>query len=60
MLQARKETISTLIEMKVVPGTNTSGYESWWRVGVPEVSTSFKVTDAHAEMANRIREAREL
>ncbi|MOA24627.1 3D-(3,5/4)-trihydroxycyclohexane-1,2-dione hydrolase [compost metagenome] len=60
LLQARKETTTTLIEMKVVPGTNTSGYESWWRVGVPEVSTSSKVTDAHEEMANRIREAREL
>lgn len=60
LLKARGETITTLIEIKVVPGTNTSGYESWWRVGVPEVSQSVKVTDAHREMADHIRKAREL
>lgn len=60
LLQARKETVTTLIEIKVVPGTNTSDYESWWRVGVPEVSSSTKVTRAHSEMKERIHSAREL
>ncbi|MCM3627013.1 3D-(3,5/4)-trihydroxycyclohexane-1,2-dione acylhydrolase (decyclizing) [Paenibacillus glycanilyticus] len=56
--QAKQETVSTLIEIPVVPGTNTSGYESWWNVGVPEVSVSDKVLDAHEDMKQRIRAAR--
>ncbi len=54
---AKAETISTLIEIPVVPGTNTSGYESWWRVDVPEVSVSDKVAEAHGAMKAKIREA---
>lgn len=52
--RARQESISTLIEISVVPGTNTSGYESWWNVGVPEVSTSNKVVKAHERMKQTI------
>ncbi|GGG16140.1 3D-(3,5/4)-trihydroxycyclohexane-1,2-dione acylhydrolase (decyclizing) [Paenibacillus abyssi] len=48
--QAKKETVTTLIEIPVVAGTNTGGYESWWNVGVPEVSVSEKVLAAHEEM----------
>ncbi|ACT00605.1 3D-(3,5/4)-trihydroxycyclohexane-1,2-dione acylhydrolase (decyclizing) [Paenibacillus sp. JDR-2] len=58
LLQAKQETVSTLIEIPVVPGTNTAGYESWWNVGVPEVSVSNKVLDAHVDMKQRIRAAR--
>ncbi|NIK67231.1 MULTISPECIES: 3D-(3,5/4)-trihydroxycyclohexane-1,2-dione acylhydrolase (decyclizing) [unclassified Paenibacillus] len=58
LLQAKQETVSTLIEIPVVPGTNTAGYESWWNVGVPEVSVSNKVLDAHLDMKQRIRAAR--
>ncbi|UUZ86743.1 thiamine pyrophosphate-dependent enzyme [Paenibacillus sp. P26] len=56
--QAKEETVTTLIEIPVVPGTNTDGYESWWQVGVPEVSVSEKVLAAHAEMKTRIQAAR--
>ncbi|MDK8194878.1 3D-(3,5/4)-trihydroxycyclohexane-1,2-dione acylhydrolase (decyclizing) [Paenibacillus sp. UMB7766-LJ446] len=53
---ARNETVTTLIEIPVVPGTNAGGYESWWNVGVPEVSTEEKVVHAHHAMqANRAR-----
>ncbi|GLX66565.1 3D-(3,5/4)-trihydroxycyclohexane-1,2-dione acylhydrolase (decyclizing) [Paenibacillus glycanilyticus] len=60
ILLAREETVSTLIEMKVLPGTNTSGYESWWRVDVPAVSVSPKVEAAHREMAKETDKARKL
>ncbi|MHB9093782.1 MAG: 3D-(3,5/4)-trihydroxycyclohexane-1,2-dione acylhydrolase (decyclizing) [Eubacteriales bacterium] len=56
--QARKETISTLIDIKVLPGTMTDGYESWWRVGVPEVAESEKVVEAHKKMAEEINKTR--
>jgi 3D-(3,5/4)-trihydroxycyclohexane-1,2-dione acylhydrolase (decyclizing) len=52
--QAKKETISTLIHIPVLPGTNTDGYESWWRVGVPEVSNSKDVVKAHKQMEAQI------
>ncbi|MDP9702828.1 3D-(3,5/4)-trihydroxycyclohexane-1,2-dione acylhydrolase (decyclizing) [Paenibacillus polysaccharolyticus] len=47
---AKNETVTTLIEIPVVPGTNTGGYESWWNVGVPEVSVEKKVVRAHETM----------
>lgn len=56
--QAKQETRTTLIEISVLPGTNTDGYESWWNVGVPEVSASPKVVQAHEEMNKQKSQAR--
>jgi 3D-(3,5/4)-trihydroxycyclohexane-1,2-dione acylhydrolase (decyclizing) len=53
--KAKQESVTTLIEIAVVPGTNTDGYESWWNVGVPEVSVSSKVVQAHENMKARIQ-----
>lgn len=58
LLKAKEETVTTLIEIPVVPGTNTQGYESWWQVGVPEVSESKKVIAAYEEMKKNIQAAR--
>jgi len=55
IMQAKEETITTLIEISVLPGTNSDGYESWWNVGVPEVSSSDKVVDAHRQMSEKIQ-----
>jgi 3D-(3,5/4)-trihydroxycyclohexane-1,2-dione acylhydrolase (decyclizing) len=44
---AAKDIISTLIDIKVLPKTMTGGYQSWWRVGVPEVSENQKVRKAY-------------
>ncbi|TFE30618.1 3D-(3,5/4)-trihydroxycyclohexane-1,2-dione acylhydrolase (decyclizing) [Cohnella luojiensis] len=56
--QAKAEQGPVLVEIKVLPGTNTDGYDSWWNVGVPEVSTDDKVLKAHAEMRKKIQTAR--
>jgi 3D-(3,5/4)-trihydroxycyclohexane-1,2-dione acylhydrolase (decyclizing) len=45
--KVRKEKTSTLIDIKVIPGTQSHGYESWWRVGVAEVSENPKVVEAY-------------
>ncbi|WNR43130.1 3D-(3,5/4)-trihydroxycyclohexane-1,2-dione acylhydrolase (decyclizing) [Paenibacillus roseipurpureus] len=58
LLLAKKESVTTLIEIPVVPGTNTGGYESWWHVGVPEVSESPKVLAAHENMKKRVQAAK--
>jgi 3D-(3,5/4)-trihydroxycyclohexane-1,2-dione acylhydrolase (decyclizing) len=52
--RAKRETVSTLIDIKVLPGTNTEGYESWWRVGIAEVSASEKVQKAYEEMQRHL------
>jgi len=56
--KARSETVSTLIEVKVLPETMTGGYHSWWRVGVPEVSNCKATQESHLEMAREISKAR--
>ena len=55
---AKQETRSVLIEIPVLAGTNTDGYESWWHVGVPAVSESAKVTSAHEEMRSKLAEVK--
>jgi 3D-(3,5/4)-trihydroxycyclohexane-1,2-dione acylhydrolase (decyclizing) len=57
---AKAETVSTLIEIQVLPGTNTDGYESWWRVDVPEVSNSDKVLQARQAMESRLESAKKI
>jgi 3D-(3,5/4)-trihydroxycyclohexane-1,2-dione acylhydrolase (decyclizing) len=56
--KVKKAAVSTLIDIKVLPGTMSGGYESWWRVGVAEVSTSEKVKVAYEEMEKQIETAR--
>jgi 3D-(3,5/4)-trihydroxycyclohexane-1,2-dione acylhydrolase (decyclizing) len=56
--KAKEETVTTLVEIKVLPGTGTVGYESWWRVGVPEVSASDNVLESHEQMKVNIAAAK--
>ena len=56
--QALKANGPALIDVKVSEKSMTGGYESWWRVGVPEVSTRPEVVRAHEAMKARIRKAR--
>ncbi|MFB5174203.1 3D-(3,5/4)-trihydroxycyclohexane-1,2-dione acylhydrolase (decyclizing) [Erwinia amylovora] len=56
---AQKETVSTLIDIKVLPKTMIHKYFSWWRVGGAQVSNSSRI-DAVAQMLNKhIDQARE-
>ncbi|MEG0642084.1 MAG: 3D-(3,5/4)-trihydroxycyclohexane-1,2-dione acylhydrolase (decyclizing) [Clostridium sp.] len=41
--EAKKQEVSTLIDIKTLPKTMTNGYNSWWHVGVAEVSKSESV-----------------
>jgi 3D-(3,5/4)-trihydroxycyclohexane-1,2-dione acylhydrolase (decyclizing) len=56
--QAKLEKISTLIHIPVLPGTGTHGYESWWRVGVPEISSNEDVVNAYQQMKMDIQTAK--
>ncbi|SFN73761.1 3D-(3,5/4)-trihydroxycyclohexane-1,2-dione acylhydrolase (decyclizing) [Pseudomonas sp. NFACC24-1] len=59
LADARRQTVSTLIDIKVLPKTMIHSYLSWWRVGVAQVSTSAR-TDAVAKTLNeRLAKARQ-
>lgn len=55
---AKKQTRSTLIEMKVLPKTMTDGYGGWWNVGIPEVSTNKAVEDAYLARQQMLEQAK--
>jgi len=55
---ARNETKTTLIHVHVVKGTNSNGYNSWWRVGVAEVSAKPRVQAAYEDMQEKRKMAR--
>jgi len=58
LVDARKQTVSTLIDIKVLPKTMIHGYLSWWRVGVAEVSTTGKTAEAHERQKAMLAKAR--
>ena len=45
--KSREEKVSTLIDVKIKPGTQSNGYESWWRVGVAQTSNNPNVSEAY-------------
>jgi len=57
IIDAKKQTKSTLIDIKVLPKTMTEGYESWWRCGVAEVSEKESIQKASKDMKAGIAKA---
>jgi len=55
---SKRQTVSTLIDIKVLPKTMTKGYSAWWNVGVAEVSNSESVQKAYKENQIQLRKAR--
>ncbi|WP_296262453.1 MULTISPECIES: 3D-(3,5/4)-trihydroxycyclohexane-1,2-dione acylhydrolase (decyclizing) [unclassified Pseudomonas] len=55
---ARRQTVSTLIDIKVLPKTMIHGYLSWWRVGVAEVSTSGTTAEAYERQKSMLAKVR--
>lgn len=56
---AKKQDVSTLIEMKVLPKTMTDGYDSWWHVGVAEVSEQESVQKAYKAKEKMLESAKQ-
>lgn len=44
---AKRQDVSTLIDIKVLPKTMTDGYESWWHVGIASTSAKESVRSAY-------------
>jgi 3D-(3,5/4)-trihydroxycyclohexane-1,2-dione acylhydrolase (decyclizing) len=57
---AKKQEKPVLYDIKVLPGSMTPGFESWWRVGVAEVSTQSRVQAAYAAMQEQVKKTRDI
>lgn len=55
---AKKQTISTLIDIKVLPKTMTDGYQSWWNIGLASVTESEPVKKAYNSLMENRSKAR--
>lgn len=55
---SKKQTVSTLIDIKVLPKTMTNGYGAWWHVGVAEVSEKESIKAALEEKELNLQKAR--
>ncbi len=58
LADALKQDRPVLYDIKVLPGSMTPGFDSWWRVGVAEVSTQERVQAAYEDMQEHIRQTR--
>jgi 3D-(3,5/4)-trihydroxycyclohexane-1,2-dione acylhydrolase (decyclizing) len=56
--QSKKDEVSTLIEIKVLPGTMTDGYESFWRVGTAQVAKDERVSNAAKSLNEVVSQAK--
>ena len=59
LADARRQTVSTLIDIKVLPKTMIHGYLSWWRVGVAQVSTTGTTAEAYERQKAALAKARQ-
>ena len=59
LADAQRQTVSTLIDIKVLPKTMIHKYLSWWRVGVAEVSTTGTTAQVYEKLNQQLAKARQ-
>ncbi len=55
---SKKQTVSTLIDIKVLPKSMTDGYDAWWHVGIASTSAKDSVRNAYKNKADNLEKAR--
>ena len=55
---AKKQTVSTLIDIKVLPKSMTDGYGAWWHVGIASTSAKESVQEAYRNKSENLSKAR--
>jgi 3D-(3,5/4)-trihydroxycyclohexane-1,2-dione acylhydrolase (decyclizing) len=58
LADAKKQTVSTLIDIKALPKTMTDGYHSWWNVGLASVTGVEAQQKAYEELLVNREKAR--
>ena len=59
LADARRQTVSTLLDIKVLPKTMVHKYLSWWRVGGAQVADSEKIVAVARKLQENIDKARD-
>ena len=57
-LEMKERKVSSILDIKTLPGTMTDGYNSWWRVGTAQMSAHPSVEAAAKEMKEQVAKAR--
>ncbi|YCA45285.1 3D-(3,5/4)-trihydroxycyclohexane-1,2-dione acylhydrolase (decyclizing) [Bacillus sp. JZ8] len=55
---SKKQEVSTLLDIKVLPKTMTRDFESWWNIGVAETSKKQSIQDAYERKESVLQTAR--
>jgi 3D-(3,5/4)-trihydroxycyclohexane-1,2-dione acylhydrolase (decyclizing) len=58
LLEAKKSTKSTLIDIKVDEDSMSGSYESWWRVGTASISDKPSVIEAYQNLQKEIKKTK--
>jgi 3D-(3,5/4)-trihydroxycyclohexane-1,2-dione acylhydrolase (decyclizing) len=58
LIDSKKQTVSTLIDIKVLPKSMTDGYGAWWHVGIASTSSKESVNAAFENKKNNLSKAR--
>jgi len=58
LIDSKKQKVSTLIDIKILPKTMTDGYGAWWHVGIASVSNKKKVKEAYKNKKISLSKAR--
>ncbi len=58
LVEAKASKKSTLIDIKVDEDSMSGSYESWWRVGTPEISEKPSVVEAYAQLQKEIKKTK--
>ncbi|KTD35232.1 myo-inositol catabolism protein IolD [Legionella moravica] len=56
--KAKEDLLANVIVLPVLPKTMSQGYQTWWRVGVAEVSSSDAVSKAYQQMNEQLEHVR--
>ena len=59
LIDAKKQNVSTLIDIKVLPKTMTDGYVSWWNVGLASATSNEAQKDAYDKLIENRKNARQ-
>ncbi len=58
LIDSKKQNVSTLIDIKVLPKSMTDGYGAWWHVGIASTSEKKAVNSAYKNKEENLRKAR--
>lgn len=54
---SKNQTVTTLIDIKVLPKTMSNGYGGWWNVGISEVSSNHKVLISNEDRKKKLQKS---